>query len=382
MATGCEYSDPSDYSRVGEDRRVIGIYEARDAGWVPLRAAKLSGYQAAAQPASHTSFAKWLPPDLADRWPDQLSGLDAPAALRLERITTFELGCRGIQIHIEHGRVVKPASDPCDAAKADHITFSDGLTLPGWSSIVVDTPESREIYVREGRGNLRILQRVLREGFSVKRLGNPAEPDWLWVDGSAGTRPAELYTSINAVKESQTRLFPSTGVAKHFYTDTLIATGEDCFIPSPDSESGPTVRILRNCPQLRNIGPARVSGDRVFSREGEIHQVLPRQGQIRDLSPDGRVRVTRTFQPPLVNAVLLNALPLENDWLAQWKNGTQTWLSLHDNQGRALTAATAAGIPGDLIFGNERVAPEFLTWKDGVPYEVIRARLAIEWRRQ
>jgi len=187
VTTGCEYSDPADQSRFGEDRRITGIYEARDAHWVPLRDAKLAGYQRAAENTDRRRNAKWLPPDPPDQWLDQLRGIDAPA-VKLLRLIPLDPACRGVNIPIENGRAApRPKPDPCDQAKYNRATYSDGATPRRWPPVVIDSSAGREIYVPANEPDAEILQRIMREGWPLKRLGNPAAPDWLWIAGKPGT---------------------------------------------------------------------------------------------------------------------------------------------------------------------------------------------------
>ena len=185
VTTGCEYSNPSDYSRrVGEDRRITAVYEAHDARWTPIHDAKLPAYQRITQAPKVTYDLKWLPPDPPDRWPDQLSGIDAPANLRLDRIIPPDPDCRDVHVWIPlvNGRVDRSQRNPCEIRGTHRIAYSDGATLKGWPNVIFDTPAGREIYIQASYPpDDTILQRSLRDRLPLKRLGNSAGPAWLWV---------------------------------------------------------------------------------------------------------------------------------------------------------------------------------------------------------
>ncbi len=189
VVSGCEYSGPSDRSRFGEDRRLMGVYEAQQARWIPVRDTRIAPYERIAQAFKYDVDLKWLPPDPPDRWPDQLSGLDSPGNLRMEHIIPRDPECHGIRMPIVDGSVVMPERDPCDILGRDRIAYSDGATLKGWPNVIFDGPAGREIYIHAAYPpDDTILQRILRDRLPLKRLGNPTEPDWLWVS----TNPSHL----------------------------------------------------------------------------------------------------------------------------------------------------------------------------------------------
>jgi hypothetical protein len=76
VTVDCDYSDPQ--TGFGEDRRINGIYEAKDARWLAVRNAPEGPYLAAAKrqiPRAAQDIVRWFPTDPV-RWPDFLAGYD------------------------------------------------------------------------------------------------------------------------------------------------------------------------------------------------------------------------------------------------------------------------------------------------------------------
>jgi len=173
VSTACEYGDQSPGHWT--DWSITGVYEARDARWLPLRTADVSPYLRAATRANGVK--KWLAIKPGE-WLDQLVGIDTPAGIKLDRLIPPDKRCRNvINLTVVDGRVVKPVNDPCDEQRHEHAVYSDGKPRRGWPWVVIDGPHGRDIFIANNEDALR---RVIREGYRVKLLGDDAAPSWLW----------------------------------------------------------------------------------------------------------------------------------------------------------------------------------------------------------
>jgi len=192
VTVGCEYSDPA--TGFGEDRRISGIYEAKDARWRPIRNASEGPYLAAAKRQlgrAPSGFMRWFPTDPA-QWPDFLAGYDDRPLTQMRSLLAGEAGCRGVNIPLV-GPPVGPLKagpplkdDPCELLRNDRIVFSDGEQRRGWPLVVIDSPEGRDVFLSEPEKPLR---NVLKMGYRFRALGNPASPSLLWVDTNGSPAP-------------------------------------------------------------------------------------------------------------------------------------------------------------------------------------------------
>jgi hypothetical protein len=158
------------------DWSITGIYEARDAQWIPLRSANVTPYVRVAAKANGIS--QWLPPKPRE-WAESLSGIDASNRLKLERLIPPDENCHGVNIQVVDGRVVAPANDPCEESHYQHAAYSDGRTRRGWPWVVIDGAHGRDTFIAKNEDALR---RVIQQGYRVKLLGDDAEPLWLWAE--------------------------------------------------------------------------------------------------------------------------------------------------------------------------------------------------------
>jgi hypothetical protein len=172
VSTNCAYGDREHWT----DWSITGIYEARDAQWIPLRNANVDPYRRAATRANGVK--EWLPIK-PNEWRNQIAGFNAPSSIKLDRLIPSDESCRGVRINVVDGRVETPLNDPCDEFQYQHASYSDGHTRRGWPCVVIDGPRGRDIFIAHNEDALR---RVIREGFSVKLLGDDAEPSWLWAE--------------------------------------------------------------------------------------------------------------------------------------------------------------------------------------------------------
>jgi hypothetical protein len=126
------------------DFQVTGVYEAREAHWLPMQDVPLEPYiQAAhaAHPSYRPGYIHWLPVQ-PEKWPDQMKLVDA---------------------------------DSVDGNGA------------GWPAVVIDGPDGRGIYTDDADDVLRRLQEA---GYHFRIFGEnskPAWPEnkrraWFWVD--------------------------------------------------------------------------------------------------------------------------------------------------------------------------------------------------------
>jgi len=77
VTVDCEYSDPE--TGFGEDRRISGIYEAKNGRWLAVRNAPQGPYLAAAKRhlgRAASKIVRWFPAEPA-RWPDFLAGYES-----------------------------------------------------------------------------------------------------------------------------------------------------------------------------------------------------------------------------------------------------------------------------------------------------------------
>jgi len=182
VSTACEYGDQSPGHWT--DWSITGIYEARDARWIPLRSADAVPYLQAATKADGVK--KWMTIKPSE-WLDQLVGFNAPTSIKLERLIPPDERCHGvINLTVVDGRVVAPVNDPCDEGHYPHASYSDGRTRRGWPWVVIDGPHRRDIFIANNEDALR---GVIREGYRVKLLGDDAEPSWLWAEEAQAVVP-------------------------------------------------------------------------------------------------------------------------------------------------------------------------------------------------
>jgi hypothetical protein len=187
VTVGCEFSDPATGFR--EDRRISGVYEAKDARWRPMRTAPDGPYLAAAiRQLGRAALAsvRWLPTDSA-HWPDFLAGYDDRPWTQMRSLLAGGARCRGVNIPLVGPpggplkAVAPPKDDPCELLSNNRIVFSDGEQRRGWPLVVIDSPEGRDVFLSEPEKPLRS---VLKMGYGFRALGDPASPSLLWVDSN------------------------------------------------------------------------------------------------------------------------------------------------------------------------------------------------------
>jgi len=158
------------------DWSITGVYEARDARWIPIGIADASPYVRAATQAHNVD--RWLSTKPSE-WLDESK--TSQSGIRLEKLVPPVESCQGVRIPMEvvdsQARVA--ANDPCEELRYKHAVYSDGRTRLGWPWVVIDGPHKREIFIANNEAALR---RVIDAGYRVKLLGDDAEPSWLWAE--------------------------------------------------------------------------------------------------------------------------------------------------------------------------------------------------------
>jgi hypothetical protein len=184
--TDCAYGNPI---RLGEDRRITGIYKAKDAAWNLLRPAAMAPYTDLVrrsyrfQPGAD----RLVPADPA-HWTDQGNRIDpqGPPPVRLVSVLPRSPDCRGVRLPpIVNGRIDATGwKDPCDEIGENRIELSSGTLCFGWPTVVRDRPDGR--YITVGEENVRpILQRIVEETEPVVLTGTTnsgrCSPTILWI---------------------------------------------------------------------------------------------------------------------------------------------------------------------------------------------------------
>ena len=176
----CEYAmGPG----VGTDWTIIGVFEARDARLVPMRNVNIGSYERALKKAyaPHGLEENWLPVQPI-KWPDQMSGMDISAQLRLTAMLPAAEQYHGVRVPpIVNGRMVTDWKDPCKEIGHDRAVYSDGQTRRGWPSVIIDGPDGRDIYAFHPE---QALRRIIKQKYPVKLLGSDSEPAWVWADAA------------------------------------------------------------------------------------------------------------------------------------------------------------------------------------------------------
>lgn len=165
-----------EHSGDGEERGISGVYEAQHAHMVPIRNTVLAPYLRTARRMGGSRFVTWLPVN-PDEWPDQLSGFDSMASLRIESLLKPAEECSHVvNFRFENGKLV---ANDCSVLGQDRMLYSDGLQRVGWPYVVLDGPDGRGVYIA---GYEDALRRIIKAGYRVKILGNPSQPTWIWVN--------------------------------------------------------------------------------------------------------------------------------------------------------------------------------------------------------
>lgn len=185
--TSCESSPGPE---VAEDRRMEGIYEAKDAHWQPIRPPDMRPYAALFRANYRaTRFVHVLPPKEADS--TNLGNEPAAGAgtLTLTAVQPPTPECSEPHIWLPpmvNGRLDMSARNPCDELRYARLVFSDGSTCYADTgmTIVLDRTEGREIVEMEKRDLGDLLHRLVTPRLKIIPIGQTmpgkCSPVMLW----------------------------------------------------------------------------------------------------------------------------------------------------------------------------------------------------------
>jgi hypothetical protein len=354
VAVDCEYSDQL-ATGVMEDRQISGIYEARDARWYPIRNTSDRSYMPAVNPHPRQSsrYARWLPIDAA-KWPDFLAGYDDRPLTQLRSMITGAVGCGGMRLPIVDGRGVSSADDPCDSLKYDQVVFSDGEPRQGWPFVVIDSPDSRDVFLS---GSPTPLVHLLKMGYRFRVLGeNPRSPSLLWADSRASTEPAHMSSRLRTWEQNRLPIVVEENLpeARPGTQDIIVNAEQRCFALRSTGENAVRVAELRDCP----ANPRLIA-----------HGLEPPAGTAGSVSRV--VTFGEWWQPP----------GPQMGQLAEWRSGARRWLVLHSADGRPLTGEMALPVDFYLVESVGYEGVSFLRWENDSPAELVVDLAAVEWSR-
>jgi hypothetical protein len=184
VVTDCAYSDPP---RFGEDRSIVGIYEARDAKWSLSKPNYLRAYVALVKRSYHFQFDhdQLLPTDTT-HWLDRGNRTSSGGSPEVQVSGVFSASpeCRGVRLPpIVDGHFQRDWKDPCRELGKDRIQLSDGTVCLGWPLLVVDQNDERDIVADPKQLNT-FLQELIRQRRSVVLTGQTdaerCSPTALW----------------------------------------------------------------------------------------------------------------------------------------------------------------------------------------------------------
>jgi hypothetical protein len=170
VVTDCAYSSPP---RLGEDRSITGVYEAKDATWSLIEPANMDPYTALVRQSHRFDprFVRLLPSNPID-WLDQGNRPDPrkSPSVRLAAVLPASGSCRGVRLPIVDGRLQKEREDPCQELGRDRLQLSDGTVCYGIPTVMLDSKNGREI-VAESENPEPLLRQVIEERSAVVLVG-------------------------------------------------------------------------------------------------------------------------------------------------------------------------------------------------------------------
>lgn len=380
VTVSCQYSGQTGFA---EDRQVSGIYEARDARWIPMRQTPERPYLAAAKRQhgeTAQGWVRWLPSDPA-HWPDFLAGYDSPPTARMRSLISGEIGCGGIRLSVVGGSVIEPKDDPCDSLRYGRVVYSDGPPRRGWPDVVIESSDGRKVFLSNAD---QPLLSVLKMGYRFRILGDPAAPALLWVEGGTGANPAPVSARLRTRQPELTKLVVNPQrTAGSDMLDITFSLGRRCFVLRRHEGQPIQMTESRNCPAITNLATANVDEGPIRVRESTAWQILSARNAVRTFrSDDGGELGTIAFQsPPGISGVVAAAVPFEDGWLVEWHSGPRRWLMLHSETGKALTTKMSLPVDGELLASRNDDGIQFLKWENGKPAELIIVRASVEWFR-
>ncbi len=375
VANGCVHSSSDDY-RMGVDRRLTGVYEARDARWFPIRPDSLDRYLDVVQRRfddSRPGSIRWMPPG-DEPWPDPLPVLGGERTIRATGLLGGVIGCVG---SYDNDR-------DCDlAAKEMRMRYSDGEVRGVWPAVIIDSAEGRAIHTTDTQS---LIERIIHAGVPVRLLG----PDSLWVQGQLPDDPVSLVVrlAITSVQSNPIELVDKPEISTTRLRGILFSRAGRCFVLQWPIRQKPLVQPLPDCQELGPLQPAASRGDRAWTHEGDFagRSLSTTERSVSTISwfggvlaPEHRVE----FRPvPRKPGDIVGAELFGRDWLVHWTNGTDSWLVLHSRAGQPTSPAIKLGFDGELFHVDLARGFVFLRWEDGVPVELSLVKAALEWVRQ
>jgi hypothetical protein len=173
VVTDCAYSDPP---RLGEDRSIIGIYEAKDAAWGLVKPVHLDAYTALVR--QNHRFRPQLDQLLTvdpGSWADEGNrmGRDVPAPVQLAAVLKPSEDCRGA-VHLPpvvNGTLQTSGwKDPCEELGRNRIELSDKTVCYGWPTVMLDGADGREIVAESEHPEL-LLRKIIDQRRKVILIG-------------------------------------------------------------------------------------------------------------------------------------------------------------------------------------------------------------------
>lgn len=409
ITSDCEYALRQELYP-GEDRWITGIYEARDTIWTPIRPPSLEPYLQAIKrrfPEIEPGYLEWVaaPAPLS---PDPLEGWGERPWTKLTGVLMAEIGCESSEA-VEFDRA--GTGILCtDMELSNRTRYADGSVRTDWPFVVLDSAAGREIHFAHRR---EALEKVLAAGFPVRVLGPGIESSILWTDANSEPqiRPVNLSLRTRVVRSKALKLADArvetpvaTGVRFELNPDGPAGTGAtgqffrfvpagsdspvgrlgkgnyfsrrgNCFFMPISGSNYDTVHILDDCKELSPLNSEADSGARVLLNPavGLRRVILPETRTFRVLEgfrwPFDKVRRELTFQHvPGHPGEMIGVVSLGAFWLVQWERSGETWLSIHGDDGEALSKALKNELNAELFDGDGEKGIEFVRWADEVPW--------------
>ncbi len=189
IATECEYAAGV---RADENRRIAGIYEAKDAHWELVHPQDLSAFSAVFRANyPETSHVHLLPP-----WPANNEDLGNRPIAGISPVTLKDIlppvpECSHA-VHLPpvvNGALQAREHDPCDELRHSRLMLSDGSACyyDGELTVVFDSPGGREIFKVESEKQLeptlrRLMRLRARMTLAGQRIPGKCSPVMLWAN--------------------------------------------------------------------------------------------------------------------------------------------------------------------------------------------------------
>lgn len=419
LTHGCRYSEDS--LRHGEDRYLLGLYEAGDAHWerrpiefaelyVELEKRRLGDYGG--------DWLLWMDRPESVEVDDMHAGWRAAPSQRLSGLVQVQFGC-------EAGLVKSDDSYRrlCPFEEQVWLRYSDGAESRSQPYVVIDQASGREVWLeRFGEA----LDRVLASGLAVRTLGGVGRSAaLLWLEAERlpvgrsisvhaeviGRRatPMELISleeweerrsarmerslmfspQVLAGSADDSRVRAGTGIpgtgqlslggsvpppSELSPFQWTLGRGGRCFGIEKLKSEAPTVVALDDCTALGNLTGEANSGARVVARSGSpSYSWRPSEGAV--VTREFGVRRTRTLHWQGMETASLTAFadvyPVS---VSQWESSGETWIVVH---GRDVGVGAPLTVDGELIDSDDSRGLMFLRWQDGVPVERIDVALRL-----